>query len=158
VIFKKKYFRVGDQQETVFASVVISGKDRGSIHRPEICMPSQGNTIVTREVVDVPLPGQQEPLQVMVLNMTREDSWGNQFHSYYAYWFVGNGRETPHHWQRMMWLATDRILHNVSHRWAYISVSGIRAADPEDRSHYEEIRSVVTRLHPELIQTEVAQP
>lgn len=151
IIFKKQYFNLADRDQTVFVSVVLSGKDRTSIHRPEICMPTQGNTIETREVIDVPLADRDEPLQVMVLNMTTEDVRGNRRHSYYAYWFVGNGRETPHHWERMLWMSSDRVLHNVSHRWAYIGVSGQRTEDLSDTSHHREIQNVIGALHPELV-------
>lgn len=157
IIFKKQYRHLHDPDRTVFASVVLSGQDRTSIHRPEVCMPTQGNTIETREVIDVPLPDRDDPLQVMVLNMTTEDVRGNRRHSYYAYWFVGNGRETPYHWERMMWMSTDRIFHNIAHRWAYIGVSGKREEALSDTTHHDEIRSVVGRLHPQLVREAVPE-
>ena len=101
----------------------------------------------------MPLAG-REPLDVMVLDMRR---WGRRpdgqaydFGRYYAYWFVGKGRETPYHVQRMIWMALDRILHNVSHRWAYISVAGAR----EDGSdvHRQEILDFVHELYPSMMQ------
>ncbi len=131
----------------VLVSMVLSGRDRSSIHRPEVCMPSQGNTIVSTEILDVPLAG-REPLQLMVLNLSREDAQRKQMeHSYFAYWFVGVDRETPHHHERMLWMGLDRLIRNVSHRWAYIIVSGSR--DAEDSSlHHDEIREVVQGLYP----------
>lgn len=149
VIFKKQYFHNRDPEDSVYAAVVLSGKDRSSIHRPEVCMAGQGNTIEKSEVIEVPLPG-REPLQVMVLNLSRK-AGPHTRHSYYAYWFVGKDRETALHWERVLWMGLDRILRNVSHRWAYISVSGERGMDPTDTAHHAEIRKVVGDLYPQLV-------
>ena len=130
LVLKKRY--TSPSGEILFASIVMSGSERSSIHRPQLCLVGQGNEIVRSTVVPVAIEGRAE-LDVMVLDMLR--NWrtpegGQRTHpSYYAYWFVGKGRETPSNLQRMIWMATDRIFHNTSHRWAYISVSGGR--DPE---------------------------
>ncbi|MEX2605715.1 MAG: exosortase-associated EpsI family protein, partial [Kiritimatiellia bacterium] len=149
VMFKKQYFHNRDPDKTVFTSVVLSGRNRDSIHRPEVCMVGQGNVIEKSEVIEVPLPG-REPLKVMVLHLSRKFTESYTRHSYYAYWFVGKDRETPHHLERLMWMSIDRLLRNVTHRWAYIAVSGDRAADLEDKGHYDEIREVVGKLYPEI--------
>ena len=87
----------------------------------------------------------------MVLDMIRRFRAGDrtveQTH-YYAYWFVGKDRETASHIQRMIWMGTDRIFRNVAHRWAYISVSGLRAE--AGAAHHEEITSFVQDLYPEI--------
>lgn len=155
VILKKQYFYNQDPDKTVFTSVVLSGRNRDSIHRPEVCMVGQGNVIETSEVVEVPLPG-REPLNVMVLNMSRKLTETTTRHSYYAYWFVGKDRETPHHLERLIWMSVDRLFRNVTHRWAYIAVSGERTADLNDTAHYVEIQEVVSKLYPEI--TLLGQP
>jgi hypothetical protein len=151
VMLKKQYFYNQDPNRTVFTSVVLSGRNRNSIHRPEVCMVGQGNVIDKSEVIDVSLPG-REPLQVMVLHMSRRITETHTRHSYYAYWFVGQDRETPYHLERMMWMAVDRLLRNVTHRWAYIAVSGERKPDLDNQDHYAEIREVVSTLYPEITQ------
>ncbi|MDA3874859.1 MAG: exosortase-associated EpsI family protein [Kiritimatiellae bacterium] len=149
VMLKKQYFHNQDPNNTVFTSVVLSGRNRDSIHRPEVCMVGQGNVIEKSEVIQVPLPG-REPLEVMVLHLSRKLTETYTRHSYYAYWFVGQDRETPYHLERLMWMSIDRLLRNVTHRWAYIAVSGEREADLEDTGHYDEIREVVGKLYPEI--------
>lgn len=149
VMLKKQYFHNQNSDKTVYTSVVLSGRNRDSIHRPEVCMAGQGNVIEVSEVIEVPLPG-REPLQVMVLHMSRRVTETYTRHSYYAYWFVGQDRETPHHLERLMWMTVDRILRNVTHRWAYIAVSGERAGDLNNTAHYDEIRDVVSKLYPEI--------
>ena len=99
---KEKYQNMDGRQ--VWASIVLSGKERASIHRPEVCLTSQGNAITRSEVIDVPLEG-RAPLRVKVLELAhqRDNSDGSKstYYTYYAYWFAGKGRETPEHWQRM---------------------------------------------------------
>ena len=149
IIRKKRYFHNEDPDVSIFASIVMSGDDRSSIHRPEVCMRGQGNQIPSNEVITIPLEG-REPLQVMVLNMTRTVPGHPTFHTYYAYWFVGKDKETPHHMERMLWMGWDRIFRNVSHRWAYIAVSGQREPDLESTAHHDRIREVVSKLYPQI--------
>jgi hypothetical protein len=149
VILKKYYTNSAGRD--VFASVVLSGKERVSIHRPQVCLVGQGSEIARSSVVAVPLEG-RNPLDVMALEMLRRgrDSNGQAFEraTYFAYWFVGKNRETPYHIQRMIWMATDRIFHNVSHRWAYIAVTGNR--DKTSDAYREEIQAFVHDLYPQI--------
>lgn len=149
IVLKKRYD--ASNGRVLFASIVMSGRERSSIHRPQICLVGQGNEIVHSEVLPVPMAGRPQALDVMVLDMLRRwrtpDGRQGEYASYYAYWFAGKGRETPYHLQRMFWMAADRILFNRAHRWAYISVSGLR---DEQRAYEAEIRDFVSRLYPEM--------
>ena len=148
-MLKKQY--TGPSGKLISASVVLSGKERGSIHRPEVCQTGQGRNLVGKSVLEVPLEG-RDPLQVMVLELemkTRGPAGQSLVRgSYYAYWFVGKDRETPYHHMRMFWMAADRVLRNVSHRWAYVSVGGVRDLHSDD--YREEIKTVVSRLYPHM--------
>ena len=42
---------------------------------------------------------------------------------------MGKDRETASHLWRMYWMGYDRVVHGVSHRWAYIAMSGDRGID-----------------------------
>lgn len=149
ILLRKQYTNPSGKR--VFATIVLSGKERVSIHRPQLCLVGQGNEITHTEGLSVPLEG-RKPLHVMALELLRRvrTAEGTQFEaaSYYAYWFVGKGRETPSHIQRMIWMATDRILHNVAHRWAYISVSGSR--DKDSDVYRQEVISFIHDLYPQL--------
>lgn len=156
LVLKKRY--TSPAGETVFASIVMSGSERSSIHRPQLCLVGQGNEIVKSTVVPVEMTGRDE-LDVMVLDMLRRwrtsDGRQGEYPSYYAYWFVGKGRETPSHLQRMIWMATDRIFHNTAHRWAYISVSGNR--DEEGR-YINGMQQFVANMYPSMVLTSPALP
>jgi hypothetical protein len=141
IILKKQYSHPTGQDVT--ASIVLSGADRSSIHRPQLCLTGQGRDIVREWTHTVDLPG-RDPLKVMVLDMVF-NMQGQQINFYYAYWFVGKGRETPSHYERMFWMGFDRIIHNVSHRWAYISVSGVRNDD-----YVNQIDEFIETIYPQM--------
>ena len=104
-------------------------------------------------VIPVPLAGRPD-LEVMVLDMVTNLRRPNQpdlsLPRYYAYWFVGKDRETPHHGQRMLYMGLDRVLRSVAHRWAYISVSGMRDPARPD-AHFDEIREVLALIYPAMV-------
>lgn len=149
ILTRKQYSSPSGKR--LFVTIVLSGKERVSIHRPQICLVGQGHEIARSEALAVPLEG-RKPLKIMALELLRRgrDAEGTplEMASYYAYWFVGKGRETPSHIQRMIWMATDRIFHNVAHRWAYISVSGLRNKD--SNAYREEVVSFIHDLYPQL--------
>lgn len=137
----------------LFVSIVLSGRERNSIHRPQRCLVGQGNTIMGSEVVEIPLEG-RKPLTVEILKTERryrnQDGEMDIYYGYYAYWFVGQGRETHSHYVRMFWLAWDRVVHSVAHRWAYIAVSGERA-DETSEDYKQTMTEFVQKLYPHLL-------
>ncbi len=136
--------------EQVQVSIVLSGRDRESIHRPERCLVGQGFTLEGRTVVPVRLEdGRSTSLSVWVTRRKTAAAEPVEQLGYYAYWFVGYGRETPSDWSRMFWLAWDRLVNGVAHRWAYISIAGRREADSD--SYLEHLRTLVPLLHRELV-------
>ena len=137
--------------DTIVVSVVLSGRERESIHRPERCLVGQGNSIVSSHVLAVPVAG-RKPMGVMVMETTRPldiKSRRGESNGYYAYWFVGLGRDTPYHLERMFWLGWDRIVHSVAHKWAYIAVAGRR--DKNSAAYQDQIKSLVGLLYPEIV-------
>lgn len=148
---KNRYVR--ENGSPVYLSIVLSGKDRSSIHRPEVCLVGPNSQIAHRFVHRVPLKGGGW-LDVKVLEMllTYRTSGGEvrTATSYYAYWFAGIGQETPSHYERMWWMARDRLFRNRSHRWAYISLAGHRP--PEGRAYLAEVDAFLAAAHPALIQ------
>jgi hypothetical protein len=152
----RKYYARAGNQDGVHATIVLSGDDRSSIHRPQVCMTAAGNEIDHERTIRIPLPGRDAPLEVMVLDMSRTgvraDGAPAASYSYYAYWFVGKNRETASHLQRMVWMGYDRILHGVSHRWAYIALAGSRV--PGSDAHLQTVADFASQLHPALLKPE----
>ncbi len=135
----------------VFTSIVLSGRERNSIHRPQRCLKGQGNAIVDEHTIEVPMEG-RKPLKVAIIETERiynTEAGSQTYHGYYAYWFVGQDRETSSHYARMFWMGWDRVLRSVSHRWAYVAVSGQREA--EGREYEQEIAEFVRVLYPTIL-------
>ncbi len=143
----KTIYRAPDQP-LLTVSIVISSRERSSIHRPEVCLVGQGTDLAGRFTHTVPRPGGR-PLEVTVLelmrNVRRPDGTVASTPAYYAYWFVGTrGRETASHGRRMVWMAWDRIVRGEASRWAYVAVGGPRP--PEGRDYVAAIDAFVAPL------------
>jgi EpsI family protein len=122
----RRLFKDKDGNE-LFCSIVLAGRDVTSIHRPELCLPGQGWKIQSEFTQAIPVPSAPGGvLNVMRMNAVRTiqlpGGRTGELWSVFAYWFVGKGRITPYHWQRIYWTAKDRVLHNTNHRWAYILI------------------------------------
>ena len=135
----------------LFTSIVLSGTARDSIHRPQRCLKGQGNTIDGEYNLKVPLEG-RDPLKIRVIKASRvfHTAEGEvPYFSYYAYWFVGQDRETPSHYARMFWLAWDRVVRSKANRWAYIAVSGKREA--EGTEYEADLIDFVQQVYPHIL-------
>jgi len=123
-IIKKVYTNpVG---EIINAQIVLSGAEKRSIHRPELCLPAQGWTINGREYRTVKL-ADGRTITVMCDTITRQvevaPGVSKPLTTLFYYWFVGDGTTTASHAMRILLSSWDRVVHHKNHRWAYIAVS-----------------------------------
>ncbi|MEI6070692.1 MAG: exosortase C-terminal domain/associated protein EpsI [Verrucomicrobiae bacterium] len=123
--FSKMLYKNADDVP-VNVQIVLAGAEKRSIHRPEVCLPAQGWTIISRGVVRVPLANGQS-LEVMQLVLSRpiEVRAGDirTLNSVFLYWFVGDRVTTPSHVMRLFLTSWDRVVHRKNHRWAYVIAS-----------------------------------
>jgi EpsI family protein len=123
--FAKKQYTDG-AGDTVNCQIVLAGAEKRSIHRPEVCLPGQGWTLKSGEVVPVKLDNGKS-LDVMRLTIGRPVTLNNgqqkELTSLFYYWFVGKDMTTPRHVTRILKTNLDMLLHNTNHRWAYVIVS-----------------------------------
>lgn len=153
---KKRYTRTSPdgEEEIIFVNIVLSGRARNSIHRPQRCLVAAGCAIEDTRKLTVSLD-ENEDLDVMMIDnvIHLKDQAGDDraLQRYFAYWFIGRGRVTESHYERMAYMAIDRVLHNVAHRWAYISVSGGPTADMTDEEFVEQIKEFISEIHPQII-------
>ncbi len=120
-IVRKRYAH--PRGPTLLLTIVLSGADRASIHRPERCLTAQGATITSRRIVRI------EDDAGSAFSMTCFDTQQTRGHGQavpgvFCYWFAGQNRETPFHWERMAWTGMARLFQGRVTRWAYISISG----------------------------------
>ncbi len=143
---RKNYVSLLDRRQQVFLSIVLSGRDRTSIHRPEICLVGQGWTIRGRTRHAFTRPENRKLLvPATVLRIDREftDARGRKFRvpALFAYWFVGADKVVASHTERMLYTSFDRLFHLESHRWAYVLAQTV-ALDGEDAA-YARIQAVL---------------
>jgi EpsI family protein len=127
---RRNYVNLTNPAQQVFFSVVLSGRDRSSIHRPEICLVGQGWTISARTEQQFHLPG-GKPFSATLLRVRRVQAIAAggaraggplEVPQVVAYWFVSANRIVATHWQRFAVDAWNRVVHGQADRWAYVLV------------------------------------
>jgi hypothetical protein len=144
----------------LLCSVVLSGSDRGSIHRPEVCLPGQGYIIQNSELVNIPLDSEgKTTLGARRLLISKEIELESgqpfEFFRYYYYWFVGSDLTTPKHGDRIFQATFDRIAKNVSHRWAYVTVAPDLIPEGKEDEIAEVCRGFIRDIFPLFHRAEV---
>ncbi|HZZ21055.1 MAG TPA: exosortase/archaeosortase family protein, partial [Opitutaceae bacterium] len=69
---RKTYVSLADPTKQVFLSIVLSGRDRTSIHRPEVCLVGQGWTIGGSFQHSFAFPGKTSRFPATVLRVEKE--------------------------------------------------------------------------------------
>jgi Protein of unknown function (DUF3485) len=138
----------------VTANIVMMGKDRTSIHKPEYCLPGQGWRIDSQTNVAISIAGPHPyelPVAKWTVSISFKDNSGQmrEVRGLYVFWFVADNEETPSHWQRIMWLARDLLKHGVLQRWAYVSYFTICAPGQEDAT-FERVQKLIAASVPEF--------
>ena len=134
---RKNYVAVGDPSKQVFLSVVLSGRDRSSIHRPELCLVGQGWTIAgaVEHRFEFPRRGAAAAdvleqgsalagdFPATILRVRREvptTRGRTVVPQLVAYWFVGGDAVVATHGRRLALDAWNRVARARVDRWAYV--------------------------------------
>jgi EpsI family protein len=128
---RKIYISVADPSVQVFLSIVLSGRDRTSIHRPELCLVGQGWTIRGSFAHEFEFPGHGSGFPATVLRVEKEvltEQGRRVVPQLVAYYFVGGDVVVATHWDRIMRDAWNRVAHGRADRWAYVL---IQTGEPE---------------------------
>jgi hypothetical protein len=126
--FAKKRYNGFDLPE-ITTEIVLSGAQRQSIHRPQVCLVGQGWTIQKEETIPITLAdGRVQKVRKLTLVRTQDSV---QIVGYFIYWFIGKDKTTDDHLERIFLTSWDRIVHRVNHRWAYVIVDAILPPEPK---------------------------
>ncbi len=124
-IFRRQYSRPG--RPPILVTIVFSGIERRSIHRPQICIVSQGSRILNEYPHHVKT-GNDTELKIRVLDIQQiygevggETATSEPY--LYAYWLFNPERETDSHWERFLYMAIDNSFRDYRPRWGYVSLS-----------------------------------
>jgi exosortase len=122
---RKTYVSIDDPSRQAFVSIVLSGHDRTSIHRPELCLVGQGWTIQGSFAHEFGFPGQPTGFPSTVLRVEKEVVTAKgrlKVPQLVAYYFVGGDFVVGSHWDRLARDAWNRIAHGRADRWAYVLI------------------------------------
>jgi Protein of unknown function (DUF3485) len=153
---KKRYDGFGSGEITT--EIVLSGAQRQSIHRPQVCLTAQGWAIQKEETIPLTLTdGRVQKVRKLTLARTQD---GVQIVGYFIYWFVGKDKTTEDHFERIFLTSWDRIVQRVNHRWAYVIVSSIlppqkNVTDQERQTVLSDLVSFTRELIPQIQKPEV---
>jgi hypothetical protein len=131
---RRTYVLIADPSQQVFLSIVLSGHDRTSIHRPELCLVGQGWTIRGSFTHRFDYPGDGRGFPATVLRVEKEIATGTGrvlVPQLVAYYFVGGDTVVASHWHRIATDAWNRVAHGRADRWAYVLIQ-TGASDGED--------------------------
>jgi Protein of unknown function (DUF3485) len=121
---RKFYVDLDDPSQHVLLSIVLSGRDRTSIHRPELCVVGQGWTIDRSWRHRFAYPSHPDGgFDATVLSVHHEVAGARGRRSVpnvIVYWFTGDDRVVPSQSERMFDDAWIRLVRGRAPRWAYI--------------------------------------
>ncbi len=129
-IMKRMYYpltsRDGEEarQRAILATLILSGTDRRSLHRPEVCLDGQGWEIWKREVETLAIG--DGTLDVMDFYLRKkihqQDGTLKQVRAHYVYWWIGKSTSTASDFERILITVLDNMFRNINNRWGYPSV------------------------------------
>jgi hypothetical protein len=152
-VFGRREYMAEDHFRAL-CSVVLMGMDRTSIHKPQYCLTGQGWLIERTENEVIPL-SKPHPYDLEVMKLTTskqaQDQNGRplEIKGVYVYWFVADNQLTPHHGQRMWWMARDMMRAGVLQRWAYVTYFSICLPGHEEAT-FNRLKDLIAASVPEF--------
>lgn len=109
--------------------VVLMGRDRTSMHKPQLCLTGQGWHIddlassETRVRVKRPFDYDLPVVKLVAHNMVSVDGQNQAWSGVYVYWYVADDAvsASASGLQRMYWMAAKLLRTGILQRWAYVS-------------------------------------
>lgn len=119
---RKTYVSLADPSKRVFLSIVLSGRDRTSIHRPELCLVGQGWTIRDTSIHQFESAAAKRfPARVLRVEKEVATPGGRvKVPQIVAYYFLGDDIIVANNWERIARDAWNRVAHGRADRWAYV--------------------------------------
>ena len=134
--------------------VVLMGTDRTSIHKPQVCLPSQGLTIDKTEVTPIQIEQPQHydlPVVKLTLGNLAVKGRETPLHGLFVYWFVTDGElSADASGLRRMWRSTLHLMRTgVMQRWAYVSCFAV--CEPgQEAIAYDRMKQLVAAAVPQF--------
>ena len=116
---EKRFYR--NDREWFLVSLVVGGKEKGSIHRPELCLPAQGFLMTDPRTLDV--RGRKWRA------LTLDGGIGRPSLGFAYTFFNQDGFHTVSHVGRIFRDVWDRSVHGRIDRWVMVTVNASRHDD-----------------------------
>jgi hypothetical protein len=152
--FAERYYTLPDGFPGIYATIILMGADRTSIHRPEYCLLGQGWNPDKKTEIRVPIERPQHyELPVMRWDISTTvktpDGRKQELHGLYLFWFVADNEQTTSNVQLQCYLVRDLLLKGVLQRWACISFFSICAPGQEEAT-FARMKELVAASVPEF--------
>jgi hypothetical protein len=138
-------------------NVVLMGRDRTSMHKPQFCLTGAGWNIdqaaSKEDAVSIERPHPYK-LPVVKLLSSRQVEQNGRVETYkgiYVYWFVADGAMSASvtGFERMWWMMSHMARTGELQRWAYISCFAVCRPGQED-AVYSRMKEFMTAAVPEF--------
>ena len=146
---RRNYVSLADLRRQVFVSVVLSGRDRTSVHRPELCLIGQGWSITGRAGHVFAAGGDSVPVTLLTVEHAMAGGQAGNVRSLLAYWFVGGEAVEPTHLGMQARDAYDRLRHLRADRWAYVVVQTV-IVEGDEAGALARMQEVLAGVWPEI--------
>lgn len=148
----------------IMATVILSGFEKRSLHRPEVCLPNQGWTVTDRTQIPLRMKDGRE-ITIMMMRIFRdaEPQPGVRVRTRAVnfYWYIGSdGTSCADHYEHVFLSYYDSVFRNIQHRWAMASIyvplpeQRIGQEDPmQELNAVEDTREFLAQLAPAFMLT-----
>jgi hypothetical protein len=126
--------------------VVIAGKDRTNIHRPQNCLPAQGLNITCTRTL---MPASEASYSTALRLLTIENKGVPGAVGSFAYFYTNGDISTPYQIKMFLEMARERLIDRQTSRWGYIAIS---ATGSHRDQQEKEIADLMAKLWPSLDQ------
>ncbi len=148
----------------IMATVILSGFEKRSLHRPEVCLPNQGWTVTDRTQIPLHMADGRE-ISIMMMRVFRdaEPKPGVKVRTRAInfYWYIGSdGTSCADHYEHIFLSYYDAVFRNIQHRWAMASIyvplpeQRVGQEDPmQELGAAEDAKEFLARLAPTFMLT-----
>jgi hypothetical protein len=143
---------LGQMRDQISLMIVISSRDKRSIHRPESCMAAQGWTLQTQQTVSYPspsVPGGTLNVRSLLMERPDRDERGNlvRQQSVVLYWYAAlPDRLTSSEYKRLATMFFDRLVKGSNYRWSYVLISRLVQPGQNPADVAKELERFVTEF------------
>jgi hypothetical protein len=154
--FGQRRYRAADGFMLDFR-VVLMGRDRTSLHKPQFCLPGGGwhiNDSASQETtikIDRPFSYKLPVVELVTSKTLTMDQQTRPIRGIYVYWYVADDAVSAGAagFQRMWWMASKLLRTGVLQRWAYVSCFA-PCLPGQEAATFERMKSFISAAVPQF--------